>query len=211
MRWSKKKKLGGAVDQSAWELESQYSRNLTIEQLVNASPFKIDPEDKDNTPAGTRIPLWMEREFRMIVERSGSPYQTKGEAYRDALYLGLKILNLRYSSEDWIIAHQLEKLSDDLSSYKMIAERVDRMTRSIDTLVRNGYTEKALSGIVTYLEIANGLENQFLRHVYLSKLLESSTVRGMLAQNNPKLLNSITDIVSNNRNLLKEGKRDKEG
>ena len=97
---------------SDWALESPLDEEVTLEQLVNESPFKeASDESGQSTTAGTRIPMWLKRRIIKLRELSGSPYELDSDVTRDALFIGLRVLHLRYKmGPDWDSAPRSKKV-----------------------------------------------------------------------------------------------------
>ena len=88
---------------NAWEPEQQFDLAATLEELINEPPFKeVSGDTGDSVTSATRIPMWLYRRVVKLKELQGSPYELTSDVLRDALFIGLRILNMRYRvNPDW--------------------------------------------------------------------------------------------------------------
>lgn len=188
-----KKHLGGRVSEEAWQLESQHSDTLTVDSLIEAQPFHVDPGEKDLPVISTRVPQWMMREIIILVDRRGTSYQTKGDVAKDALYIGLKILNIRYGSKDWKIEHGMAEVIDGLGKYKRMDENIGKLAEALEHLNKVGEGERAKRGLQDFIDRVSESDDISFKRTILKKLTSIHTTRELLKDMG--LLDSVSDYT----------------
>jgi len=182
-----------AISENDWRLETQELDSLTVEDLVNASPFKCEPEEGEGPrpTLGARVPRWMERELRVIRERTGSPYQTSSDIVLDCIYIGLKILHLRFKSRDWYAEHKMEVLAEDIGFLERTNMRIDKLNNGLEALIRNGYPDRAMDQLRKFISTATDINDDWHRSVVMSKLANLSNVRSLLMKSDPAMMKMV--------------------
>lgn len=180
------------VSADEWDMGSSLESELTIEELVSSPVFKNPSDEKDLPTAGTRIPRWLEREFIMLVENRGTPYQIKGDVYRDALHLGIQILKLRYIEDpDWLARTKMTKIADDVAELNRMNSQIDKLEGNLDFLVRNGWFDKAYKSISAYVNVAKNIQDVWLLNLIFSRLDKMHLVRDVLGEKDEDMLKMI--------------------
>ena len=132
---------------SEWETESSYDEIVSLEELINMPPFKAASDASGGTAtAGARLPTWLERKVIHMIELRGSPYMLKSDVYRDAIYIGLRVLNMRYKSDpDWATEAKIAKVIDKVNAITRIKTEITQFQAPIQQLWSGGDEAQAIS------------------------------------------------------------------
>lgn len=168
--------------QSDWELEAPFDLAATLDELISDSPFKqASDESGQSTTAGARIPSWLQRRIVKIKELSGSPYELNSDVIRDALYIGMRVLHLRYRmTKDWEVETKMAAAVDATAFSRRIREQVDLLVDGIDEMFRDGDADKAAQNLRNYVLAVVELENTWQRDKIFKTLGESKAIRDLL-------------------------------
>lgn len=101
--------------------------------LLEKAPF-IDPSDKQGhqLPISCRAPRWMGNMVSRVMDIRGSPYKSKSDLFRDAFYLGLHILAMRYDfSAEWQLESSASKIVSEHTMVSVEQERVEAFLKEI--------------------------------------------------------------------------------
>lgn len=134
MAASKGKKPG---ESGSWPAtEATYDTISTLEELIALNPFtKASDGAGGSITIAARIPGWLDRKVEFLREMKISPYQLKSDVARDALYIGLKVLNMRYGSNlDWVAETKLAKIIDSAGRLTRIHSEVTTILNSMKIL-----------------------------------------------------------------------------
>ena len=131
---------------NSWDLESPFDTIISLEELINMPPFKEASDSKGGSiTAAVRIPSWLERKAVYLTESKGTPYHIKSDVYRDAIYVGLRLLNMRYKSNpDWAVEAKMANVIDRANLITRLKSRVDQISRPVVELWDSGDTEQAI-------------------------------------------------------------------
>jgi len=164
---------------SDWELEAALDLSVTLEDLISAPAFRdASDEHGHSVTAGTRIPQWLHRRVVKLREMGGSPYELNSDVLRDALYLGLQILHMRYKvGEDWDVEKKMAAILDATGASRRIKEHVDEMVTGLEELTRGGDEEQAARRLTEYVYAAAALTNEWYRTKLFRLLQDSRVVR----------------------------------
>ena len=167
---------------SDWQLESPLDEAVTLEQLIEESPFKeASDEGGNSTTAGTRIPMWLNRRIIKLRELSGSPYELNSDVIRDALYIGLRVLHIRYKmGPEWHIETRLAAVVDATAATRRIRNQVGELIGGLEEMYNDGDTNKAVEQFTEYVEAASELEAGWHKEKVFTVLLENKVVRELL-------------------------------
>lgn len=177
----------------AWNPEEQFDLAITMEELLNEPPFKeVSGDTGESTTAGTRIPMWLERRITRLKEMPGSPYDVKSDVLRDAIYIGLRVLNLRYKmNPDWDVESKMASVVDAASTSRRLKRQVKELVDGLDDLYRDGDVEHAAASLEKYVFSAVELESAWYKRKLFSVLKEDKTVQAVAKSCEPKVWETI--------------------
>lgn len=158
---NKRRKRG--VRDSSWEPEEALDLAATLQDLIDEPPFKdVSDETGESTTAGARIPNWLVRRIVKLKELSGSPYDINSDVIRDAIYVGLRVLHLRYKlTADWEVETKLAGAVDAVSAGRRVRRQVDELVAGLDEMYRDGDVDKAAHNLTEYVLAAVALESEW--------------------------------------------------
>lgn len=164
---------------SDWDLESSFDMAAGLEDLINSPPFKEASDEKgESVTSGTRLPLWLHRRIVKIKELPGSPYEVNSDVLRDAAYLGLQILHMRYSlMPEWSVERKMAAAVDASSALKRLRDQVDMLATGVEELFESGDTDQAAQRLSDYVLAAGELENKWHRDRVFRLLSGNKIVR----------------------------------
>lgn len=178
---------------SDWDLEASFDTVVSLEELINRSPFKESSgKDGGSYTAAARVPFWLERKITHLIEMRGSPYQLKSDVVRDAIYLGLRILNTRYKQNpDWAVEERMARTIDQVNTLNRIREQVRSFSRPVIDLWNNGDEEQARIGMESFVGAAVEIENDWQREKTLQLLRENREVQPIIDACSETLRNAV--------------------
>lgn len=164
---------------SDWEPEAALDLAATLEELIDEPPFKeVSGEGGESVTTAARIPLWLLRRITKLKELSGSPYDINSDVLRDAIYVGLRVLHLRYKlTTDWEVETKLAATIDAVSAGRRVRSQVDELAFGLDEMVKDGDMEKATRNLTDYMMAAVELESEWHKDKVFKLLAESKVVR----------------------------------
>jgi len=164
---------------SDWELESSFDLALTLEEFINSPPFKEASDEKgESVTSGTRIPMWLHRRVVKLREMGGSPYEVNSDVLRDAVYLGLQILHMRYGmSQDWDVERKMAAVVDASGALRRHRSLFETLVAGLDELYEEGDIDQAAHRLSEYIAAANELESKWHRGVIFKMLKGSKVIR----------------------------------
>lgn len=174
---------------SDWDLESPLDEAVTLEQLINEPPFKeASDEGGNSTTAGARIPMWLHRRIVKIREMRGSPYEINSDVIRDAIYIGMRVLHLRYQmGPDWLVETRLAAAVDSTGVSRRIRMQVEELLAGIEETLRDDDYEKAAENLTNYIGAASDIQNDWHRHKIFRSLLDNKVAREVLDHCSPHI------------------------
>ena len=157
---------------TSWEPEAVIDLAATLQDLIDEPPFKeVSDEGGGSTTAGTRIPNWLLRRIIRLKELKHSPYDINSDVLRDAIYIGLRVLHLRYGlTPDWEVETKLAQTVDAVSAGRRIRSQVEELVAGLDEMYREGDVEKAARNLTDYVMAAVELESEWHRARVMSIL-----------------------------------------
>jgi len=161
-----------------WETEEPYI-DLTIEELVGRPTFKESRDDLGSATVGARIPQWLSRKITKLIEMSGSPYELKSDVVRDALYLGMEVLRLRYKYK-WAAESKLSDVVDTVGELDRMEQRFSELVSGLDKLIAAGDTSKAVSLLTEYVLAVSTIEDPWRKMRSLQQLKGSRIVSDLM-------------------------------
>lgn len=146
-----------------WSLEEPLDEPATLEDLVKAPVFKQASDRLGHSiTAATRVPQWLNRRIAKLRETPGAPYEVSSDVVRDALYLGLRILHLRYTiAEDWDLDTKLANIRDLATASRRIKEHFDEFEGNLEDLFRGGDEVQAAHNLASYVITLSRMENMW--------------------------------------------------
>lgn len=155
-----------------WELESSFDTVTSLEELIFRPPFKeTSGREGGSATLGVRIPSWLERKVIHLLEIKGSPYQIKSDVARDAVYLGLRILNMRYKpTTDWAVESKMADAIDKVNLINRIRGQVESFTKPELDLWESGDEQQAIDGMEMFVSAAMEIEDEWQRDKTLKLL-----------------------------------------
>ncbi len=179
--------------QKGWATESQFDNVATLEELVNSQPFK-EASDKQGggDTIGVRIPSWLARKVQHLLEIRGSPYLLKSDVARDAIYIGLRVLNMRYKSDpDWAIEAKIARVIDDANALVRLRTKAKGFEASLKEFWDSGDEEQAVEYMEHYVAAAVETNNDYTRIKTLQLIKESMFMRNVLEKCNQEAKNAV--------------------
>lgn len=132
----------------------------TLDKLTSQPPFKRSEDRKGHdVPMGSRFPKDVARWITRIKETG--QYQTSSDAIRDAVWLGLQILSLRYEEDpEWQIYLQAMKLDNDTAWEARTYEEEEGFANNLETFVKNGNEKRAIELLEEKLALIQNLKEE---------------------------------------------------
>jgi len=163
---------------SDWELEKELDLGATFEDLLASSPFtKSSDEQGRSETVGTRVPTWLLRRIIKLKELKGSPYELNSDVLRDAIFLGMRILHIRYRiGQEWSVETKLASIADATGAARRIREQIDELISGLDDLVKDDDETQAAEKLSDYVVAANDLENEWHKKKIFKLLHDNRTV-----------------------------------
>lgn len=164
---------------SDWELESTFDLASTLEDLINAPPFREASDEKgESVTCGTRLPLWLHRRITKLREMSESPYEVTSDVLRDSVHIGLQILQMRYKmSQDWEVERKMAATVDATGALRRVKTQVDMLISGLEELREGGDIDQAAHRLSEYVIAANELINKWHREKLFRLLGASRAVK----------------------------------
>ena len=170
-------------DPSEWELLDPKSEEvITLEDLISRPPFR-DTKDKQghSMTIGARMPEWVERKIRKLIEMRGSPYELVSDVVRDTIYVGLAVLSARYKHiEDWALEGSLSKIIDTAGESRRITIGVREMLNELTALVEGGDDDVAGELLAQYLDTVASMESKWHQRKRIAQLKSSHIVTSLV-------------------------------
>lgn len=179
---------------SDWELEKSLELPASLEELVNAPPFKESSDEHGHSvTAGTRIPQWLHRRVVKLIETPGTPYELTSDVLRDAVYLGLRVLHLRHKlSSDWEVDSKLAAITDDAGAAKRIRIRFEELEEGLEDLCAGKDEEQAAERLSGYILAVADYENLWYKNK-MFMLIKESRVSQRVLKHCPKNIQDIAE------------------
>lgn len=165
-----------------WELEQSFDAAATLEELINLPPFTaVSDEHGHSATAGTRIPFWLQRRFQRFVEMPGSPYGLYSDVLRDALFIGGRLLVLRYSmGADWDVEAKMSAAVEATHASRRLRQQVEEFISGLDEMVKDEEMEKAAEYFTDYIIAAGEIDDDWRREKLFKHLNDSRTVKDLI-------------------------------
>jgi len=163
----------------AWDPEQQFDLGATLEDLLAEVPFREASGDSgDSITTAARVPVWLHRRIVKLKEMSNSPYDVTSDVVRDALFTGLRILNMRYKmSLDWNVESKMAAVVDSASTSRRLKRQVTELADGLDDLWREGDEQHAADSLSKYVHAALELESDWYRKKLFTLLGSNKAVQ----------------------------------
>lgn len=169
---------------SDWSLEAPFDKTCTLEELIAMPPFKeaSDQSGYSHT-AGSRVPGWIQRRIIYFTEMRGSPYRIQSDVIRDAIYIGLRVLTMRYkSTPDWVVETKMTKAIDKVSVLRRVKKQMEELTTGLEELYRSGDEEKAIEGLEEFVTAVIEMEDTWHKDKIVQSLMDNRTVKDIVSK-----------------------------
>ena len=177
--------------QEQWETEEAYEA-LSIEELVGRPAFRESRDDLGSATVGARIPQWLSRKITKLIEMQSSPYELKSDVVRDALYLGMEILRLRYGYK-WAAESKLTDVVDTVGELDRMEQRFAELISGLDKLINAGDTAKAMSLLTEYVLAVSTMEDPWRKMRSIQQLRGSRVVADLMKHCSDRIRSIVTD------------------
>jgi len=174
-----------------WETEEPYV-DLTIEELVGRPVFKESRDDLGSATVGARIPQWLSRKITKLIEMQGSPYELKSDVVRDALYLGMEVLRLRYKYK-WAAESKLSDVVDTVGELDRLEQRFNELVSGLDKLISAGDTAKAVSLLTEYVLAVATIEDPWRKMRSIHQLKGNRIVSDLMKHCSDRIKSIISE------------------
>ena len=165
-----------------WQVEEPLDLEASLEELIGSAPFKeASDEHGHSATAATRIPFWLNRRVTALREMSGSPYDLNSDVLRDAIYLGMRVLHMRYKmSPDWDVETKLAAVVEATGAARRIRLQIEELVTGLEEMYRDGDTDKAAESLADYIMAAVDLEGKWHKAKVFNYLRENRVVRDIV-------------------------------
>jgi hypothetical protein len=111
---------------------------------------------------------------------------------RDALYIGLRVLNMRYKmNPDWDVEAKMASIVDSASIGRRLRRQVKELVDGLDDLYRDGDLERAGESLKKYVYSAVELESAWYKAKLFRVLKEDKTVQAVAKSCEPQVWETI--------------------
>ncbi len=186
---------------SDWELEEQFDLIASLEELINEPPFtEVSGQSGDSRTVAARVPYWLHRRAKRLREIDGSPYYVDSDVYRDAIYLGLKILNMRHKTNpDWDVESKMAQIIDSAGTAARAKRNIKELSMSLNDLWHDGDQTRAVNSLSNYIHAAVEIDSQWYKRRVFNLIKNNDTIQVVLRQCDQ----SIQDIVEREAQEIK--------
>ena len=198
--------------QPDWELEEPFSHIPTLDELINEQPFKTASDEHGHSfTAATRIPHWMLRRVEHLRQMKGSPYMLVSDVLRDAVYLGLRIQQVRYGrhTADWDAEVQMAQVVESTGASRRIRAQIEELEAGLQEMCKDGDYDRAVKHLMEYIEPASNIGNEWQKRKIFTLIKESAIMKELLLKCLPATQKLIGEYAERQQQL-KGGKDDKD-
>lgn len=166
-------------ERKAWDPEQQFDLEATLEELLGGVPFREASGDTgDSVTTAARIPVWLHRRIVKLKEMSNSPYDVTSDVVRDALFTGLRILNMRYKMNlDWNVESKMAAVVDSASTSRRLKRQIKELSEGLDDLWREGDEKHAAESLSKYVYAALDLDSDWYRRKLFGQLATDKAIQ----------------------------------
>jgi ABC-type transporter Mla subunit MlaD len=101
---------------------------------------------------------------------------------RDAIYLGLRILQLRYKKKDWQIDRKLSSVIDASGAFDRINSQVSDLCKNLEKLKSAEDVEHAVIHLDEFLKEVSNLSENWRKATFIKVLKKRGIVTDLLSQ-----------------------------
>lgn len=167
------------------------TKDSKVSELMSLSPFRLSEDKKGHSIVlGAKAPSWLEREVTKLVESRAAPYEVKSDVIRDAIWLGLQVLKLRYTQTRFGARVALVELKQNLEDRETTQEEDKDFLNKLNELwqIDKAKAHSLLRDYYEALKSSDDAEDaQRVKH-----LLENSLVKNVMAEALPEVLANAT-------------------
>jgi len=144
--------------ETSWETDSPvFSINDPISKLTSLPPYHASEDKKGH---GVNLQAWFPKSYSRRVEvirtASRGIYSTTSDVIRDAIHLGMHVLELRFSCDpEWQLDAQLDIISSIAAHDAYIHDRESNFVDSLERLVTNKEEDRAIELLQARFSIIN--------------------------------------------------------
>lgn len=181
---------------SNWELEQSFDRAVTLAELIESPPFK-DTSDSSGVShvAGTRVPTWIHRRVSYLSEMKGTPYHIHSDVLRDAIYIGLRVLSMRYKlSPEWDVEARMARAVDKVGTVKRIRSQIKELSAGLEEMTSNRDIKQAIEGLEDFVIPVLELDDQWYRRKIIELIMDNRVIRDVLSKCSDKVQSAVTKI-----------------
>lgn len=181
------------LKESGWEPEQQFDLAATLGELLSEPPFKeVSGDTGDSITSATRIPTWLHRRVIKLKELPGSPYELTSDVLRDALYIGLRVLNMRYKvNPDWDVESKMAAVVDAAGTSRRLKRQLRELVDGLDDLWKEGDRRHAAESLARYIYAAVELNSQWYKRKLFSLLRNNDIIRAVAKECDPDVWRTI--------------------
>ena len=158
---------------TTWDTDTPGLSLTDTLQKLTSKPLYKRSEDKrgHGTFLGGRFPKDMARWVTRVKE--AGPYETNSDVVRDAVWLGLQVLELRYKADPgWQARIQLMDMANRAAWDAKLYDEEDGFVKTLDKLCSNGDEVQALKDLEERLALLSSDEDSAKRRRVLYKKLD---------------------------------------
>ena len=181
-----------------WSTESSFDTVISIDELIDRPPFReVSGKDGGSYTAAARIPTWLERKITHLIEVKGSPYQLKSDVVRDAIYLGLRVLNMRYkSSPEWAVEAKMANAIDKVNALSRMRTQIESFCRPVLDLWENGDEIQARQAVEDFVSALVEIEDDWMRSKSLQLMKTNKHMQSIIETCSDGIKRAVNDKKS---------------
>lgn len=168
-------------EQSSWDLEGVgIESDDPITRLTGMKPYKRSQDSKGHgTPLAAWFPKDVDRTVSRILEKG--PYQTKADVTRDAIWIGLIVLHLRFEADpEWTAYMQLCNIENEAKWEGQIYDEEDSFASHMDKLCNSNQDGVAADMVEERFKIIKKQQNSIKRIEALKTCLHKYRLGNLL-------------------------------
>jgi len=187
---------------SSWRLEQSFHEATTLEELVNAPAFKDASDSSGQSHSvSTRVPTWLHRHIAHLCEMKGGPYYVHSDVMRDALYIGLRVLSMRYRLNPRFDAEvRMAKAVDKVGVAKRVRAQIAELANGLEEMTSNKDIVQAVEGLEDFVVPVLEIEDEWYKNKVIQLLMENRTVRTVLSNCSDNVQKSVDKIYKESMN-----------
>jgi len=186
---------------SSWRLEQSFDEVSTLEDLIRATPF-TDASDASGATnhISTRIPTWIYRQIAYITEMKATPYRVHSDTIRDALYVGLRILSMRYkTSPEWAVEASMARAVDKVGTTKRVRSRINELSSGLEEMLNSRDELQAVKGLEEFLLPVLELEDSWYKGKIIELIMDNRIASHVLTKCSEPLQKAVAKVYKGDR------------